>query len=191
MSQMLRTFRELDDVSHELVSVSGHREDELMVARVFVESLAQRRNMARESVFLNRGPGPDELEQLVLVDDTVAVFDERDEDLEGLGRQRNERVVAPEQTAPSVNNVRTEPISESTHRRRLQFNGFQNFSQHFRDSVTTNRRDRRSVRALCNDVRPHDSSRHNLPVRCFAASSGPSRGCTEEKWSEDTTSRSS
>ena len=51
--------------------------------------------MSRERVFLDGRFWPDELEKLVLIENTLTMFDQGNQDFEGLGSERDERLVAP------------------------------------------------------------------------------------------------
>ena len=66
--------------------------------------------MSRERVFLDGRFWPDELEKLVLIENTLTMFDQGNQDFEGFGSERDERLVAPEQAAAPIDNVRSESI---------------------------------------------------------------------------------
>jgi hypothetical protein len=63
-----------------------------------------------EGVFFDGRLGPDELQQLILIDYPLTMLDKDGEDLESLGGERNERLIPPEQTATPIENVGTESI---------------------------------------------------------------------------------
>jgi hypothetical protein len=55
-----------------------------IVATTFrAEDLAQRRDLRRKVVLLDDQSGPDDIEELVLGDDSLAPVDQRDQDVEG------------------------------------------------------------------------------------------------------------
>jgi hypothetical protein len=110
MTKMSRTFGELDHVGDELIAVAGHGQNELMLTRMLLECLAERRDMTGERVFFDGRLGPDEFQQLVLIDYPLTMLDEDGEDLESLGGERNERLIPPQQTASPIDNVGTESI---------------------------------------------------------------------------------
>src|SRR5262245_55423001 len=110
MTKMRRTFAKLDHVGDELIAVSRHGQNELMLTGMLLERLAERRDVTGQGVFFDGRFRPDELEQLVLIDHALPMLDEGGEDLESLGGERNERLIPPEQTASSIDNVGTESI---------------------------------------------------------------------------------
>src|SRR6266542_2369161 len=102
---MVRSFGELADVGHELITMARDCENELMMPRQLYERFAQGRDVARKSVFLNRSLWPDDLEKLILIDNARTALDERQEDLEGLRSQRNQHLIPPEKAAALINDI--------------------------------------------------------------------------------------
>jgi hypothetical protein len=67
----------------EPITVTRHSGDHALP-----QQLAQRGDLHLQVVLLHHQPGPDEVEQFVLGDDTAATLDERDQEVEGRGCRR-------------------------------------------------------------------------------------------------------
>jgi hypothetical protein len=71
----------------EAVSSPGHGDDVTMILRGLAERLAQHKDVAAEIGLLDKRIWPDSLHQVVFGDDLLAVADQDQKDLEGLGGQ--------------------------------------------------------------------------------------------------------
>src|SRR5215472_13394030 len=82
-----------------------------MLIGAFVERVAERRDVLRKRRIFDGNVAPHAAEQLIFIKDAPAVFDQRREDFKCLGRQGNERAVAPEQAFPAVGRERPEGVA--------------------------------------------------------------------------------
>ena len=85
----------LDDGCHEAIAVTWHRGH--AVAGID-QRAPQQEDLLREVALLDDRSGPDERENLVLRERASVMLDQRDEQIEGFGRQRDRGAVALEPT---------------------------------------------------------------------------------------------
>ena len=86
-------------VRDESISLARDGQDVVGLVGTLAERPSKRRDLASEIVFLNGRVGPDAVQQLVLRDKTIAMFEQDDEHVEGLRRDRHSAALAPQPSA--------------------------------------------------------------------------------------------
>ncbi len=81
----------------EAISAGGHRDDVLVVLRLFSKRFPQYRDVPGEPTFFHNRVAPDLLEQLVFREHALAILDEREERLENFWSQGYRFAVAQQQ----------------------------------------------------------------------------------------------
>jgi hypothetical protein len=77
---------------------------------VVSQGLPDRRDVPRQIVFLNERVRPDELNELVFLDDTIAPFNQDDENFKGFQGEWDESAGAVERAARRIGDERTKGI---------------------------------------------------------------------------------
>src|SRR5258708_3939336 len=88
----------LTDLSYKAIATSWDSLDKLHSTRTFTERLSEKRNVLSEVTFFDKGTRPDSLHEVVFSNDLATLFDQRDEYVEDLGRQRDRFAFAQEYT---------------------------------------------------------------------------------------------
>src|SRR3954447_10729780 len=94
----------------ELVAMTRNGHDVVVLIRPLAECAPQRRDLADQIVLLHRGIRPYQIQQLVLTDDTVAVMEQNDENVERLCRNPYRSIVAAQRSLVGIDDERTEAI---------------------------------------------------------------------------------
>jgi hypothetical protein len=105
LAQFPRQFRDVLCISDEPVSLARNSKDVVGLVRTLTERSPKGRHLAGEIVFLDCCVRPHARQQVVLRDESVAIFQQDDEDVEGLRRDCDRLTLAPE---PSPQQVRDE-----------------------------------------------------------------------------------
>ena len=92
------------------ISAARDGDDVRRTLGVIAERLANRRDMPCEVVFLDEGIRPDELDELVLLDDPIPPANQVDQDFKGLRGKSDECAVAIEDASDRVGDKRTKRI---------------------------------------------------------------------------------
>jgi hypothetical protein len=110
VAQSCRKVRDLSSAGDESISLARDGQDVVGLIWTLTECPSQRGHLACEIVFLDCRVRPDTIQQLVLCDQTVAMFEQDDEDVEGLRRDWYRATLVPQPSRDRVSDERTEGI---------------------------------------------------------------------------------
>src|ERR1041384_4050069 len=92
----------------EAISATRHSLYEFLSFRAFAQCSSQKRDVLRETAFLNKAVRPKPLHQFLLSKQSPAVFHKRQEHIERLRSERNKVPIAQQQPFLSVESERAE-----------------------------------------------------------------------------------
>jgi hypothetical protein len=100
----------LGHITRELITPAGYGHNESVFVGTFFKRFAQSGYVACKVVFLHRRVRPNQFHQLVLLHDSVAVLNQNQQDIEGLGGQWHWFATAQQQSPRGIDSEKTEIV---------------------------------------------------------------------------------